>query len=52
MISYINYNIVECGNLSTLNIEEIMQDWYSYVGYNREDLKIKREEKIHTKKSD
>ena len=29
-------------NECVLNIPEIMNDWYAYGGYNREDLKIKR----------
>ena len=38
------------GNENSLNVEEIMKDWYSYGGYNREDLKLKRGEKIRKKK--
>lgn len=41
--------MTECNNENILNIEEIMKDWYSYGGYNREDLKLKRGEKIRKK---
>ena len=51
MLKYINNNMQIAGNENTLNIEEIMKDWYAYGGYNREDLKIKRGEKIRKKKS-
>lgn len=49
MLNYINHNMNECGNSTIFNIDEIMKDWYSYGGYNREDLKIKRGEKIRKK---
>lgn len=51
MLNYINSNMQLAGNENNLNVEEIMKDWYSYGGYNREDLKIKRGEKIRKKKS-
>ena len=49
MLNYINKNMQESGNENKLNIDEIMQDWYVYGGYNREDLKFKRVEKIRKK---
>ncbi len=49
MLKYINQNMQIAKNPNILNVEEIMQDWYSYDGYNREDLKIKRGEKIRKK---
>lgn len=49
MLKYINENMQEVGNENKLNIDEIMQDWYIYGGYNREDLKLKRGEKIRKK---
>ena len=49
MLNYINSNMQLAGNENALNISEIMQDWYSYGGYNRDDLKIKRGEKIRKK---
>ena len=49
MLNYINLNMQLAGNENSLNVEEIMKDWYSYGGYNREDLKIKRGEKIRKK---
>ena len=51
MLNYINSNMQLSGNENSLNVKEIMKDWYSYGGYNREDLKIKRGEKIRKKKS-
>ena len=41
MLKYIDENMQEVGNENKLNIDEIMQDWYIYGGYNREDLKLK-----------
>lgn len=52
MLNYINLNMQLAGNENILNIDEIMKDWYSYDGYNREDLKIKRGEKIRKKNKD
>ena len=52
MLNYINSNMQLAGNENSLNVEEIMKDWYSYGGYNREDLKLKRGEKIRKKKED
>ncbi len=49
MLKYINENMQEIGNENKLNIDEIMQDWYIYGGYNREDLQLKRGEKIRKK---
>ena len=49
MLKYIDENMQEVGNENKLNIDEIMQDWYIYGGYNREDLKLKRGEKIRKK---
>lgn len=49
MLNYISQNMKNSGNENTLNIDEIMKDWYTYGGYNREDLKLKRGEKIHKK---
>ena len=49
MLKYINQNMQIAKNPNILNVEEIMQDWYSYDNYNREDLKIKRGEKIRKK---
>lgn len=51
MLNYINMNMQYVGNTNSLDIEEIMKDWYSYGGYNREDLKLKRGETINRKKS-
>ena len=49
MLKYIDENMQEVGNENKLNIDEIMQDWYIYGGYNREDLQLKRGEKIRKK---
>lgn len=49
MLKYINNNMQVAGNENILNIEEIMKDWYSYGGYNREDLKLKRGELVKKK---
>lgn len=51
MLTYISINMKECKNQNSLNIDEIMKDWYSYGDYNRKDLKIKRGEKIRNKES-
>ncbi len=51
MLNYLNHNMQIAGNKNILNVEEIMKDWYSYDGYNREDLKIKRGEKIRKRKN-
>ena len=51
MLNYINMNMQYVGNINSLDIEEIMKDWYSYGGYNREDLKLKRGEAINRKKN-
>ena len=50
MLNLVNHNMQQVQNPNTLNIDEIMQDWYTYGGYNREDLKIKRGEKVRPKK--
>ncbi len=49
MLKYIDENMQEVGNENKLDIDKIMQDWYIYGGYNREDLKLKRGEKIRKK---
>ena len=49
MLNYINENMQEVGNENKLDINKIIQDWYIYGGYNREELKIKRGEKIRKK---
>ena len=51
MLNLVNHNMQQVQNPNTLNIDEIMQDWYTYGGYNREDLKIKRGEKVRPKKT-
>ena len=45
MLGYINTNMQFTGSGNALNIDEIMKDWYTFGGYNRDDLKIKRGEK-------
>lgn len=47
MLNYIFINMQNHSNENKLNMDEIMKDWYSYGGYNREDLKLKRGEKLH-----
>lgn len=36
-------------NENSLQVDEIMKDWYTHGEYNREDSKLKRGEKIRTK---
>lgn len=50
MLNLISFNMKAGQNENVLDIDMVMQDWYSYGGYNREDLKIKRGEKIRNKK--
>lgn len=49
ILTYLNLNMQVSENPNTLNVDEIMKDWYIFDGYNREDLKVKRGEKIHKK---
>lgn len=50
MLAYISHNMKVMGNTNLLKIDEIMLDWYAYDGYNRDDLKLKRGERLSRKK--
>ena len=50
LLNFINMNMKQINNPNVLLIDEIMKDWYTFGGYNREDLKIKRGEKIKKKR--
>lgn len=38
MLNYINENMKTVGNENTLNIEEIMNNWYSHDKNNKKDI--------------
>lgn len=50
LLNFINFNMQKANNQNVLLIDEIMKDWYTFGGYNREDLKIKRGETIKKKR--
>lgn len=50
LLNFINMNMKQVNNPNVLLIDEIMKDWYTFGGYNREDLKIKRGETIKNKR--
>lgn len=50
MLNCISHNMQISGDQNKLDVNEIMKDYYAYDGYNRDDLRLKRGERLPRKK--
>lgn len=50
MLNCISHNMQVSGNQNILDVNEIMKDYYAYDGFNRDDLRLKRGERLPRKK--